>query len=197
MGKTWFNLTKRLIILLQLGLKRIHKVNFYPSDNNFTQALLVLLVTNMISAGLLLSGSLPSCSYFSFSSSSSHQCIAMWPGTCQSDSHSILLRLSGFASHHVCKDFFIGHPPRMLLWWWAGPPVCIWPTPPPLATLQLAADEIYQNGYFRQPAGLVWHNYKMRVVALKFIFEMTPLCGVVLLKLIFEPTVCRFKHFHS
>ena len=36
----------------------------------------------------------------------------------------------------------------------------------------------------------------MRVVALKFIFEMTPLCGVVLLKLIFEPTVCRFKHFH-
>ena len=43
---------------------------------------------------------------------------------------------------------------------------------------------------------MVWHNYKMRVVALKFIFEMTPLCGVVLLKLIFEPTVCRFKHFH-
>ena len=49
MGKTWFNLTKRLIILLQLGLKHIHKVNFYPRDNNFTQALLVMLVTNMIS----------------------------------------------------------------------------------------------------------------------------------------------------
>ena len=35
----------------------------------------------------------------------------------------------------------------------------------------------------------------MRVVALKFIFEMTPLYGVVHLKLIFEPTVCRIKHF--
>ena len=42
---------------------------------------------------------------------------------------------------------------------------------------------------------MVWHNYKMRVVALKFIFEMTPLYGVVHLKLIFEPTVCRIKHF--
>ena len=62
----------------------------------------------------------------------------------------------------VCKDFFIGRPPRMISWWWAGPPACTWPTPPsrapPLATLQLAADETYQNGYFRQPAGLVWHN---------------------------------------
>ena len=28
----------------------IHKVKFYPSGNNFTQALLVMLVTNMISA---------------------------------------------------------------------------------------------------------------------------------------------------
>ena len=36
-------------MLLQFDLKHIHKVNFYPSDNNFTQALLVLLVTNMIS----------------------------------------------------------------------------------------------------------------------------------------------------
>ena len=53
----------------------------------------------------------------------------------------------------------------------------------------------HHNRYFRQPAGLVWHNYKMRVVALKFIFEMTPLYGVVHLKLIFEPTVCRIKHF--
>ena len=35
-------------MLLQLDLKHIHKVNFYPSDNNFTQALLVMLVTNMI-----------------------------------------------------------------------------------------------------------------------------------------------------
>ena len=49
MGKTWFNLTKNWIMLLQFDLKHIHKVNFYPSDNNFTQALLVLLVTNMIS----------------------------------------------------------------------------------------------------------------------------------------------------
>ena len=36
-------------MLLQFDLKHTHKVNFYPSDNNFTQALLVLLVTNMIS----------------------------------------------------------------------------------------------------------------------------------------------------
>ena len=35
-------------MLLQFDLKHIHKVNFYQSDNNFTQAL-VLLVTNMIS----------------------------------------------------------------------------------------------------------------------------------------------------
>ena len=49
MGKTWFNLTKNWIMLLQFDLKHIHKVNFYPSDNNFTQALFVLLVTNMIS----------------------------------------------------------------------------------------------------------------------------------------------------
>ena len=27
-------------MLLQFDLKHIHKVNFYPSDNNFTQALL-------------------------------------------------------------------------------------------------------------------------------------------------------------
>ena len=38
-------------MLLQFDLKHIHKVNFYPSDNNFTQA---LLVTNMISANQLL-----------------------------------------------------------------------------------------------------------------------------------------------
>ena len=30
-------------------LKHIQEVNFYPSDNNSTQALLVMLVTNMIS----------------------------------------------------------------------------------------------------------------------------------------------------
>ena len=45
-GKTWFNLTKNWLILLQLDLKHIHKMNFYQSDNNFTQA---LLVTNIIS----------------------------------------------------------------------------------------------------------------------------------------------------
>ena len=44
-------------------------------------------------------------------------------------------------------------------------------------------------------ASLVWHNYKVRVVALKLIFEKTPMYRVVFLKLIFEPTVCRFKHF--
>ena len=35
--------------MLQLDLKYMRKVNFYPGDNNFTQALLVMLVTNMIS----------------------------------------------------------------------------------------------------------------------------------------------------
>ena len=35
----------------QLNLKHIYKVNFYPSDNDFTKALLVMLVTNMISDG--------------------------------------------------------------------------------------------------------------------------------------------------
>ena len=49
MGKTWFDITKNWIILLQLDPKHIHKVTFYPSDKNFTQALLVMLVTNMIS----------------------------------------------------------------------------------------------------------------------------------------------------
>ena len=39
-----------LIIFLQLDLKHIHEVNFFPSDNDFTQALLVVLVTYMISA---------------------------------------------------------------------------------------------------------------------------------------------------
>ena len=53
MGKTLFNLTKNLIILLQLDLKHIHKVNFYPSDNDFTQMLLVMLVTNMTSGHIL------------------------------------------------------------------------------------------------------------------------------------------------
>ena len=46
-----------------------------------------------------------------------------------------------------------------------------------------------QNWYFRQPAGLVCHNYKMRGVALKT--KIKP----VTLKLIFEVTVCRFKRF--
>ena len=51
MGKKWFNITKNWTIWLQLELKHIHKVNFYPSDKYFTQALLVMLVTNMISGG--------------------------------------------------------------------------------------------------------------------------------------------------
>ena len=36
-------------MLVQLDLKYIRKVNFYPSDTNSTQALLVMLVTNMMS----------------------------------------------------------------------------------------------------------------------------------------------------
>ena len=56
-------------MLLQFDLKHIHKVNFYPSDNNFTQALLVLLVTNMISACLAAFGIVASRSiFFSFKS---------------------------------------------------------------------------------------------------------------------------------
>ena len=90
-------------------------------------------------------------------SSESHECLSGLVRLC-------LLVLFPSLSHHTSlhKDFFIGRPPRMISWWWAGPPACIWPTlpsrAPPLATLQLAADETYQNGYFRQPAGLVWHN---------------------------------------
>ena len=34
--------------------KHIHKVNFYPSADDFTQALLVMLVTNIMSASLYL-----------------------------------------------------------------------------------------------------------------------------------------------
>ena len=41
----------------------------------------------------------------------------------------------------------------------------------------------------------VKHDCKMRVVTLIFLFKMTPLFRVVLLKINFEPTVCRFKHF--
>ena len=37
-------------MLLQFDLNHINKVNFYPSNNNLIQALLVLLITNMISA---------------------------------------------------------------------------------------------------------------------------------------------------
>ena len=37
----------------QLFQKYFHKVKFYPSNDNFTQALLVMLVTNMISGGLI------------------------------------------------------------------------------------------------------------------------------------------------
>ena len=50
MGKTWSNLVKNWIMLLQFDLNHINKVNFYPSNNNLIQALLVLLITNMISA---------------------------------------------------------------------------------------------------------------------------------------------------
>ena len=45
----WFNVNVNWIILLQLDLKHIHKAHLYPSDNNSTQALLVMLVTNMTS----------------------------------------------------------------------------------------------------------------------------------------------------
>ena len=48
MGKTCFKITKNWIILFHLYLKHIHKVRFYQSGNIFTQALLVMLVTNII-----------------------------------------------------------------------------------------------------------------------------------------------------
>ena len=54
MGKTWFDIAQNWIIFHHLDLKHIHKVNFYPSDNNFTQPLLVMLVTNMISSFISL-----------------------------------------------------------------------------------------------------------------------------------------------
>ena len=44
--------TESLNHITSIGPKHIHKVNFYPSDNNFTQALLVMLVTNIISGWL-------------------------------------------------------------------------------------------------------------------------------------------------
>ena len=37
------------MILLKLHYKHIHKVKFYPSGENFTEALLVMLVTNITS----------------------------------------------------------------------------------------------------------------------------------------------------
>ena len=40
MGETLFNITRNWIILVQLFSKHIHKMKFYPSGNNFTQALL-------------------------------------------------------------------------------------------------------------------------------------------------------------
>ena len=49
---THYQWVKHVLILPKTEsyhLKHIHKVNFYPSDKNFTQALLVMLVTNMIS----------------------------------------------------------------------------------------------------------------------------------------------------
>ena len=48
----WLNVVwyyQKLNNLTSIAPKHIHKVNFYPSDDNFTQALLVMLVTNIIS----------------------------------------------------------------------------------------------------------------------------------------------------
>ena len=74
-----------------------------------------------------------------------HKCLCPWKAM------SVYLVWWGFvclyySPHiiHACKDYFIGHTPRMLSWWWAGPPAWTSPTPPsrapPLPTLQLAAD---------------------------------------------------------
>ena len=38
-----------MIIFLELYFKHVQPVKFYPSGNNFTQALLVMLVTNIMS----------------------------------------------------------------------------------------------------------------------------------------------------
>ena len=72
-------------------------------------------------------------------------------------------------------------------------PVCLAKADPSFLTSLLAS--LCQTPKV-SAASLVWHNYKVRVVALKLIFEKTPMHRVVFLKLIFEPTVCRFKHFH-
>ena len=73
-------------MLLQFDLKHIHKVNFYPSDINFTQALLVLLVTNMISGSCYRQSMLKLFSYYCCSGvrgvgqiSASHRCPAKKP----------------------------------------------------------------------------------------------------------------------
>ena len=41
-----------MIIFLELYFKHVQPVKFYPSGDNFTQALLVMLVTNIMSARL-------------------------------------------------------------------------------------------------------------------------------------------------
>ena len=38
-----------MIIFLELYFKHVQPVKFYPSGDNFTQALLVMLVTNIMS----------------------------------------------------------------------------------------------------------------------------------------------------
>ena len=111
-----------------------------------------------------------------------------------------LVRFCLLASHHTCLQGLLYWPPTKNDFMMMGRSSSLYMTNSAFESttschLTTPADETYQNGYFRQPGGLVWHNYTMRVVALRFIFEMTPLYGVVLWKIIFEPTVCRFKHF--
>ena len=102
--KTWINLTKNWIILLQLVQKHIHKVNFYPSDNNFTQALLVMLVTNMISAAFTISILFRLCTattYYIFTPDLKRLCC---PSTWYSTSCSIDVERSASSSPPSCPS---------------------------------------------------------------------------------------------
>ena len=104
MGKTLFNLTNNWKISLQFDLKHIHKVNFYPSDNNFTQALLVMLVTNMISAAFTISILFRLCTattYYIFTPDLKRLCC---PSTWYSTSCSIDVERSASSSPPSCPS---------------------------------------------------------------------------------------------
>ena len=52
---TWLNIIKNKMIHTSIFQRHIHKVKFYPSADDFTQAPLVMLVTNIMSATVITS----------------------------------------------------------------------------------------------------------------------------------------------